>query len=573
MAINIPPLSIKRIFFWLSSAGTETLENCPNWEQRKYAAYGATVLVPSLFAFISCAYALSTLTHNASVIYPVALAWAFIILTIDRALLASYRPYQSFVRKAGQFFLRMLVAALMGMTISHPLTLLLFRDTINAEIEKDRQGELAAARVAGEEQKEAIRKAMVNVENSVTEMRDRWNATFKAEFIVGRDLPANDETTAQSAAEKEREQARAAASAPLRETLASMEKELATAQTEAQKLQGELDFWQREFEREVNGQRSGIVGLGPRARSVQDDQLTWRREESKRLALVLENLTRETDRLRTEIAATEAGIAAKLDAQAAEKSRLQQEEAARVEGLRRKVEEAQADQFVEQQNTLRATLAKQIDTRLEEVKRLQGELATLSTSIESRLTSLQNEPRRDILTQTLALHALFEKGAEGGQFAFSAYMVLALLFMLVDTIPLIVKFFTKPGPYDTLLDREEVRFESERQAFLVSHRRYMAQLASGNLLALTSEKPLEKALISGIERSRAGSEFLKSLMEMEKAFEEKMRVERERAQSGASIAALEAMAESFYADIRRRMEQFFQTPPNQNARHSLDTIV
>ena len=59
--------SIKRAFFWLSGAGTETLEQCPAWEQRKYVAFGATVLVPCAFAFIACAYALSTLTDNARV--------------------------------------------------------------------------------------------------------------------------------------------------------------------------------------------------------------------------------------------------------------------------------------------------------------------------------------------------------------------------------------------------------------------------------------------------------------------------------------------------------------------------
>jgi len=37
------------MFFWLSGAGTETLEQCPNWEQRKYVAFGATVLVPCAF--------------------------------------------------------------------------------------------------------------------------------------------------------------------------------------------------------------------------------------------------------------------------------------------------------------------------------------------------------------------------------------------------------------------------------------------------------------------------------------------------------------------------------------------
>ena len=70
--------------------------------------------------------------------------------------------------------------------------------------------------------------------------------------------------------------------APYEAKLTTFEGELATSTAEYSKIQGELDFWQREFEREVNGQRSGIVGLGPRARSIRDDQLEWRRDETKR---------------------------------------------------------------------------------------------------------------------------------------------------------------------------------------------------------------------------------------------------------------------------------------------------
>ena len=149
--------TIKRAFFWLSGAGTETLERCPTWEQRKYVAFGATVLVPCAFAFIACAYALSTLTDNARVIFPVAAVWAFIILTIDRALLAGYRPYLSVFRKLSQFSLRLVVAILMGITIAHPLVLLLFRDTVSSVIEKDRAAEIEITRSGFEREKEKIR--------------------------------------------------------------------------------------------------------------------------------------------------------------------------------------------------------------------------------------------------------------------------------------------------------------------------------------------------------------------------------------------------------------------------------
>ena len=176
--------TLKRIFFWLSGAGTETLEQCPAWEQRKYVAFGATVLVPCVFAFVACAYALSTLTDNARVIYPVAAVWAFIILTIDRALISGYRPYLSVFRKLSQFSLRIVVAVLMGITIAHPLVLLLFRDTITSVIETDRAGEIEAARATFQVEKDKVRAEVVTIEDQLAEQRKRWNESFQAKFIL-----------------------------------------------------------------------------------------------------------------------------------------------------------------------------------------------------------------------------------------------------------------------------------------------------------------------------------------------------------------------------------------------------
>lgn len=255
---------LKRLFFWLSSAGTETLENCPDWEQRKYVAFGATVLVPSVFAFIACAYALSTLTDNAAVIFPVAGVWAFIILTIDRALLASYRPYLGFFRKISQFFLRFVVALLMGLTIAHPLVLLLFRDTIQTVVEKDREAEMAEVRSHFEVEKNKARREIATVEAGIAEQRALWDKTFQAEFVIK--PQAAEEVPALGMTAEQNEELKAAiqeATAPYRERLAAVEAQAAELTPAYTKVQEELASWQAEFEREVNGQRSGIVGLGP----------------------------------------------------------------------------------------------------------------------------------------------------------------------------------------------------------------------------------------------------------------------------------------------------------------------
>ncbi|MBL9154378.1 MAG: DUF4407 domain-containing protein [Verrucomicrobiales bacterium] len=559
---------VKHAFFWLSGAGAETLEQCPNWEQRKYVAFGATVLVPSVFAIIACAYALSTLTNDWRIIVPVSLVWGFIIMTIDRALLATYRSYQGLHRKFTQFCLRIAVAMLMGVTISHPLTLLLFQDTITSVIEEERDTEIAGVRAEALKVKTAVEGQIDALEQEIATQRENWNKTFNAEFLVEDTTAGQSDPTSELDAETKAElDAKLKEStAPIVAKLDAAGQQFATETASYQKLQGELDHWQKEFEKEVNGQRSGIVGLGPRARSIHDDQLTWRREEAKRIGEVLAFLTQQQTDLATEKKATEDRITQEYLAIGAQKAERMKAERERVATLKRQVQQEQASQFVGQQNAIRDTIASQIDTRLQELARLQGEIAKLAQDEQDRVDAIKAEPRRDILTQTLALHKLFDAGQEGGRFALIAYGVLALLFMLVDTIPLIVKFFSKPGPYDALVDCEEVRFAREREAFLRSYHRYMDELSQGRLLHLSpSNKPLEKSLIEGVDRSRAAKEFIEHLIDLEHAFEERIAEERKllAAKTGgektnrARAAILEDMAATFYDDLRQRMESFF----------------
>ena len=555
--------TIKRVFFWLSGAGTETLENCPNWEQRKYVAFGATVLVPALFAFIACSYALSTLTENSRVVYPVAVVWSFIILSIDRALLASYRPYLSFFRKIGQFSLRFVVAFLMGLTIAHPLVLLLFRDTVRSVIEKDRAVEIEAARASFGTEKQKVRAEIDKLEAGIAEQREKWAQSFKADFILQGSADATAAIRGLSPEQQaELKKSTDEATAPFNGRLKTVETQITELTPTYAKLNTEMQFWQSEFERELNGQRSGLVGEGPRAKSIRSDQLEPRREEAKRLSGILQHLTVEKKSLETQVRTAEKDAVAAFEARIAEIEASNKAEADRVTTLKRRVEEDQAASFTTQQNGLRETLKQQIDTRLGELARVQQDLARVATGENQRIDGINAEPRRDILTQTLALHRLFNAGDQGGLFAIYTYLILTALFMLVDTIPLIVKFFTKAGPYDTLLDRDEVSFDSEHKSFLHSHRRYMDQLGAGNMIAITRNKRLETALVDGVEHSRAAREFLDSLIEMEKSFAEKIRLEQEAAHVGSpeSVAALEAMKQRFYEELHHRMATFFARP-------------
>ena len=552
---------IERVFFWLAGASADNLDACPAWERRKYVAFGATVLVPSTFATIACAYALSTLTENVWIIGFVSLVWAFIILTVDRALLATYRAYQNIFRKLSQFSLRIVVAALMGITISHPLTLLLFKDTITSVIEAERQIDIDKVRQLAVTQKAAVEIRAKTLETEIATQREAWNASFNAKFLDENGKPiekplSDDEKKAKA----ERESKIAEAVAPGKLRLEMLDKEMAKISAESQKIVTELNQWQTDFEREVNGQRSGIVGLGPRAKSIQEDQLTWRRAESARLSGILNTMTQTRVAIVAEIKAAEDNVNSALDAKALADSAKIKAEQDRIDSLRRQVQQQQADAFVGQQNSIRETLKAQIDAQLVQFNNLQAEITRLGSDEEARITKIRDEPRRDILTQTLALHDLFDQGAEGGNFAFIAYLVLSMLFMLVDTIPLVVKFFSKPGPYDSLLDCEEFKFASERLAFLKGFDRYMKQLVDSPFLHITQNRPLERSLIEGVDRSRAAKAFLEHLMELEQTFQEKIRLEREKQSTNGltgKAEMLEEMASAFYADLRQRMESFF----------------
>ncbi len=552
---------LKHLFFWLSGAGAETLERCPNWEQRKYVAFGATVLVPCAFAFIACAYALSTLTDNGLVIFPVALVWALIILTIDRALLAGYRPFLSWTRKLSQFALRLGVAILMGLTIAHPLVLLLFSDTISSVIEDDRAVEIEEARTQFTETKEGVRTEINRLEDAIAGQREKWTESFQARFIIqdhGKSEDAIPGLTTEQ--QQELDEAVGEAISPFKERLDVVQTQFDELSPQYAKLQTELSYWQTEYERELNGQRSGLVGEGPRARSIKADQLEPRRAESQRLAGLLEHLSAEKAMLQTQIRTAEAGAIEAFEMRMAEIEAANRAEDERVAALKRQVEEDQAQAFVTQQNALRDTIKQQIDSLLAEQQLAKNELAAVGEEERKRLTALREEPRRDVLTQTLALHHLFEEGAEGGEFAFYTYLILTALFMLVDTIPLVVKFFTKPGPYDTLVDRDEISFDSEHKSFKTSNGRYQAELGGGALTGMTRNKRLEDSLVSGIEHSHAAREFLDSLIAMEKSFAEKMRLEEEEhANSGPEkLAMLEKMKANFYQDLHHRMEIFFK---------------
>ncbi len=391
------------IFIWLSSADSETLNDCPKWEKRKYEALGMAVLVPVIFGAIASCYAVSTLTDCKPVIFGFPVIWAFIIMAIDRILLSTYRAFAPKGKKFIQFSVRFFIALLMGATISHPLTLLVFKDAITAEIESNRQVQVDALISGLDERKQKLN---ISIEKTSLLLKDQ-----QAEY---------NKVNAQS-------YVRQTVSIP--EPSIDLDKEIENAKTKRDIEIKRLETVKDQYNLEVSG-KNGKAGVGPAARRLLSEILVIQSNVDN-LSKIENDLQKQKidmieERLKTEKQASEQ--AAKSDQQ--NLAIFNKEKAERV-------------------NQLKA----QIDNTSKELERLRGEAAQLSGYADNKVAAVETRRMGDMLQRTLALHSLFHK--EGGTFALIVYTIITLLFSTIDTVPLVAKFFSSPGIYDERVRKAE----------------------------------------------------------------------------------------------------------------------
>lgn len=125
------------VFIWFAGGDHTLLEKCTSVERRKYAIYGALILIPTGLAFISMSYALSTLTTNEYIIYTGGVLWALAIFSIDRFIIATTFKSSFFsLQNAFRFFIRILFAVILGITVSHPIVMFFFDEAIVKEIKE-----------------------------------------------------------------------------------------------------------------------------------------------------------------------------------------------------------------------------------------------------------------------------------------------------------------------------------------------------------------------------------------------------------------------------------------------------
>ncbi len=131
-----------QLLIWMSGADTLVLEKCSVGEKKRMAGIGALIFIPALTGLISMSYAISMFfSDKIFLCVSIGFIWSLIILSIDRYLVSTFKKLDSMQKEilSGRFILRFIFSIGIGIMVSHPLVIFIFRDTINNELKKTKE--------------------------------------------------------------------------------------------------------------------------------------------------------------------------------------------------------------------------------------------------------------------------------------------------------------------------------------------------------------------------------------------------------------------------------------------------
>lgn len=126
------PTGWDRFLWWLAAADPQLMKDCGP-DKFRYAVIGYTVMATWIFATLAWGYFFSTLFDESLIVIPAALFFGFVILTIDRGLIAGLNSNGG-RNKWFTLSLRLVLALIIGFFISQPVVLMLFQKDIDGHM-------------------------------------------------------------------------------------------------------------------------------------------------------------------------------------------------------------------------------------------------------------------------------------------------------------------------------------------------------------------------------------------------------------------------------------------------------
>ena len=490
---NSPPQEgrFQRFCYWLAGARTETLQHCPPTERERIAVLGSTVLIPTVMGFLGMIFYTKSRFHEPpwfSIIL-ISLAWSAVILNTDRILLATYRPFQPWWRRFMQVAFRFMLAGVVSVAISFPFCLDQYRPAIVHRYQTELQGKLNAMRSEEATGRKTLRDRLEEIRTKSEADRKQLTADFTTQHdAFTAQLPdlqkaiVNPEAYADTRMEEERKKAGeptfvAPASGTTRNTLSQIDAQRETLAKTKAELETKQDLHRRLVEaiaREALGQPNEFdpevkkAGDGPRLKDMQLRDRTTVNEANRlesasvaqQAALIASDRQLADARLADKNAYLDA-LAAKRDAfveEGKEKERIRKDRLAKVTA---DIAQLETDQAARLEKLAQHTAAMEAD-HASGMKRHDDTYLPPIARIEQKISGVF-----DPMEETIGLYkvifetapdATADERKEGGYKwmagAFQFLVIFGTLFVL-DLVPIMAKIFSRPGPYDVLVEHPE----------------------------------------------------------------------------------------------------------------------
>lgn len=382
----------KSFFLWLSASNPEILANCPKSEITRQEAIGATVLIPSLFSILASSYILFTVEASIFLKIIIPPIWFFVILTLDRALLATYQA------KIVQIIFRILMAILIATTISHPVTLTIFHKAIETKANI----EIKTPKIDNAKNQQNLFRISVN--KIISNLKDE-EKNIKSEMIDCNSDPNyrakySEETIAYKTQRQEVNQ-------------------------QLIEITRQISLYERKATDEIHGR--GESGRPPGKGRIYYSFMNKIHTLSS-LVPIKQNRLKELDKR----------ITTSMFEYQKNKTEYQKRKATECEKIQASV--------LKRSQTIQSLLNKSF-----------RDLASSENELNKTISKIKHAPS-GILEKTLLLNKIFKDKKNGGSFAFIVFLSFILLFILVDTIPILLKVFSK-GCYEYQLQFEDVELE------------------------------------------------------------------------------------------------------------------
>ncbi|MBV7531375.1 DUF4407 domain-containing protein [Chitinophaga sp. sic0106] len=185
---NPEPDAITKFLWWLAAADSSILKECRT-EKERYRIIGIAVFVTWMFATIAWGYFFSTIVNDDLIVLALALFFGFAILSIDRTLIAAMTRSNGNTKWLPVIF-RLVLAITIGLFISQPVVLMLFKKDITAQLEISKQDKIDAYKASlikqNASQQTTLTRDLEKLNNQITR-KEADNKGYKDGYLAETD--------------------------------------------------------------------------------------------------------------------------------------------------------------------------------------------------------------------------------------------------------------------------------------------------------------------------------------------------------------------------------------------------